>query len=825
MRVVLDSGEVIQLGTVETAPTIGIIDYSRRVTDDYGVTTVVERGFARRMSVRLAVPADDVDALQLRLAALRATPAQWIADDDIAWLSVAGFYKDFSIDLAIPPISYCTLTIEGLTASPAFADPGGDPSPDAQSSTLQLLQPIAVTDAMLASSSVDETDYPEWAAGTSYPFGARVIKAATHRIYESAASANLGDDPTAASGKWFDVGPTSRWACFDRALGSVTTSAAPIVVALDVTAANAVALLDVVGSSVRVQAPGYDRTIAVASGPVSFLDLPTFTGRVTVTIAGSGMVSVGTLLVGRLLPLGITEASPSAGITDYSRKAVDDFGQVTVSQRAYAKRMSATALIRTDAIDLVAGRIASVRALPALWIGDAARGSLTVFGFFKDFSVEVGENVSKLSLSIEGLSTAGKVEPLTAPVAWPDVTDPTGTKPADNADVTADNTSKDTVAVGGRPTAELLAALDRAATAVTNAAYAMLQTTLTAQDRKARYEFLTHIDGIDHGTVIKRIDREWRDGDKYSAERVDILGALSGDGLSFVIDIDRVEAEPGKSLAQRFVDIVAEAGTAADGKVSASAQQLTQAIAQGDSAVAQAVTDLHTHVDTQFGSRDASYTNLVQVINQRDAVVTQSLQGLTTTVGGNTSDVQFLLRSANGLEASAQIALDVNGRFTGFKLNGATQAARFSVNTFTLENPSTGEVYFFVDSNGKVIMRNVVVDTLEFGAMDAEFVASQYQFDGNEGTQRLPGGVVMKWGRYRGFINDETQLSIVFVEPFPSSCDSFVPTPYLATYSNLRDLWLQNVGTPSRFGASVGTQSSTNNSQRLDGFDWIAFGR
>ena len=58
MRVVLDTGSVIELGTTETAPTIGITDYSRRVTDDYGVTTVVERGFARRMSVRLGVPFD-----------------------------------------------------------------------------------------------------------------------------------------------------------------------------------------------------------------------------------------------------------------------------------------------------------------------------------------------------------------------------------------------------------------------------------------------------------------------------------------------------------------------------------------------------------------------------------------------------------------------------------------------------------------------------------------------------------------------------------------------------------------------------------------------
>lgn len=52
MIVVTPAGDQIPLGEVEAAPTIGIVDYSRRVTDDFGVTTVVERGFARRMSVR-----------------------------------------------------------------------------------------------------------------------------------------------------------------------------------------------------------------------------------------------------------------------------------------------------------------------------------------------------------------------------------------------------------------------------------------------------------------------------------------------------------------------------------------------------------------------------------------------------------------------------------------------------------------------------------------------------------------------------------------------------------------------------------------------------
>jgi hypothetical protein len=453
----------IDLGKVEATPTIGIIDYSRRVTDDFGVTTIVEREFARRMSLKLALPSDAVDGLQRTLADLRAIAARWVADARFQSLSVRGFYKDFSIDLATSSISYCTLTVEGLTESEPITDTGADPAADGSSSTLRLINPVTVTNTSLIASSVPEADHPEWAAGASYGIGARVIKAATHRVYESAIAGNVGNDPAAGTGQWLDLGPTNRWAMFDQALGTTTVADDAITVTLAAPTIAAVAMLDVIGATVRVQAARYDQTQPVGAGAITFLDLPTGITRVTVTITGRGRVSVGTLLAGRLVPLGVTEASPTAGITDYSRKTIDDFGEVTVVERAWAKRMTARALIRTDALDDVASRIAAVRARPVLWIGKAGRDALTVYGFFKDFSIEVGQSVSKLSLTIEGLSKAAPVPaPIGGgPVAWPDITDPTGTKPTDNADKTSENTSKDTAAVGGKPSTEVVAALDR----------------------------------------------------------------------------------------------------------------------------------------------------------------------------------------------------------------------------------------------------------------------------------------------------------------------------------------------------------------------------
>ncbi|MEH3105502.1 MAG: hypothetical protein PGN12_16575 [Sphingomonas phyllosphaerae] len=285
-------------------------------------------------------------------------------------------------------------------------DNGADPALG-QTSTLQLLQSVPVTDAMLVSSLVAENDAPTWAAGTGYAKGARVIRASTHRIYESLITGNTGKTPEAEPAWWLDLGPTNRWAMFDQALGTATTRRGGVEVTLNGGAANAVSLIDLVGDTVRVRANGYDQSQAVKPGALTFTGLPG-SGQVIVTVSGA-QAAVGTLLIGRIVGLGVTEAAPTAGITDFSRKETDDFGSVSVVERGYLKRMTARALIRTDAVDVVADRMASVRARPSLWIGQSGVDAITVYGFVKDFEIEVGTAVSKLSLTVEGLTKAAPI--------------------------------------------------------------------------------------------------------------------------------------------------------------------------------------------------------------------------------------------------------------------------------------------------------------------------------------------------------------------------------------------------------------------------------
>lgn len=437
-------GDAIDIGQTETGPTVGITDYSRRETDDFGVTTVVERAWAKQITVRARLSSDDVDAVERQLAALRATPTIWIGEEGFESLTAYGFFKDFSIDLQLGATSFCSLTIEGMpTADIPVA--AGDPAVDGVSD-ISVIDPIVVTDDVLASSSVAETDAPVWSAVTNYSAGNRVIKPGLHRVFESLTDANVGHDPAVDTAHWMDIGATNRWAMFDQALGSATMADGSIVVSLTPAApVSALAVLDTSASTVRVQASGYDRTIAVDSGESTnvtmFLDLDLAAGDVvTVTMAAGDpeqLVSVGTLLFGLLLPLGVIATSPTIGITDYSLKTTDDFGNTVPVERAWAKRMVISSMVSTGAVDSVMRQIAKLRAKPALWIGQEDFSSLTIYGFFKDFSVALAATTSICSVTIEGLSTAAPAPaPLPRPViGWSEIVDDDGTKPADNATV------------------------------------------------------------------------------------------------------------------------------------------------------------------------------------------------------------------------------------------------------------------------------------------------------------------------------------------------------------------------------------------------------
>lgn len=291
---------------------------------------------------------------------------------------------------------------------------------------MKLITPIPITDVRLISSSVPENDFGEWSSSYGYSQGNSVIKG--HRIWQSVQSANIGNDPeTAVAGWWLDVGPTNRWAMFDGVVGTSTTKALSFTVTLQPGRIDSLVLMDVdaadvvvtqrVGATVITQ-----RTLSLIEGvadwfdyfmspivPRNFVvitDLPIY-GESTIEITlskNSGTVSCGVCVVGMKADLGLTKISPSIGINDYSRKTTDDFGRVTLVRRDYSKRGSFRMIVNNTEIDRVFSALADARATPAVWVGDDQVSSLILYGFFRDFELDIAyATVTYCTLNIEGM--------------------------------------------------------------------------------------------------------------------------------------------------------------------------------------------------------------------------------------------------------------------------------------------------------------------------------------------------------------------------------------------------------------------------------------
>ena len=94
---------------------VGIQDYSRKETDDYGETVLVQRAFAKRANFDLILEKYETDQLQNFLTDVRATPVLWIGSDEYESTTIFGFYKSFEIVISYSDRSDCSLEIEGLT--------------------------------------------------------------------------------------------------------------------------------------------------------------------------------------------------------------------------------------------------------------------------------------------------------------------------------------------------------------------------------------------------------------------------------------------------------------------------------------------------------------------------------------------------------------------------------------------------------------------------------------------------------------------------------------------------------------------------------------
>lgn len=104
-------GTTVSLGDVEYGATVGIEDYSRIETNEFGISTLVERGFLKQASYSVNVTDAQLRRVFSTLAALRATPSVWIASDTVN-LSPLNVYGVPTFNVNVQYYGYSNVTIE-----------------------------------------------------------------------------------------------------------------------------------------------------------------------------------------------------------------------------------------------------------------------------------------------------------------------------------------------------------------------------------------------------------------------------------------------------------------------------------------------------------------------------------------------------------------------------------------------------------------------------------------------------------------------------------------------------------------------------------------
>lgn len=107
-------GLLRKFGETEFGAQVGIKDYGKKTTDQWGKPTLLEGAWSDRMTITLDVPNYLIDALKRELTRYRSKPVVWIASGLFEATQVYGTFRDFSIVIPNAKKSKCSIEIEGF---------------------------------------------------------------------------------------------------------------------------------------------------------------------------------------------------------------------------------------------------------------------------------------------------------------------------------------------------------------------------------------------------------------------------------------------------------------------------------------------------------------------------------------------------------------------------------------------------------------------------------------------------------------------------------------------------------------------------------------
>ena len=309
---------------------------------------------------------------------------------------------------------------------------------------MNFIRPTVITDSILTSTDVTEADYTAWYIGTTYGAGDRcIVTTNVHKIYESLAGGNIGNDPVvdcalATPLYWKMVSATNRWKAFDSKVGAQTSKAESMTYVFTPGIIDSIAILNMDATEVSlvmtdpVEGEVYNETVGLIStinvvdwytyffepiiratdlvkSDLAEVNLPPYllaTLSVTITYVG-GTAKCGEIVIGLKSQIGILKADPGPGaeFSDYSTKTVDDAGNYVIVERAFSKRLSGDLLVKNTIIDEIYRQLAFYRAKPIVWVGSENYTCMIVYGFCKAFKFQIRyKNFTEFAFEVEGLT-------------------------------------------------------------------------------------------------------------------------------------------------------------------------------------------------------------------------------------------------------------------------------------------------------------------------------------------------------------------------------------------------------------------------------------
>lgn len=285
-----------------------------------------------------------------------------------------------------------------------------------------VVEPFDIIGGLLTSSNIPEPDASVgevlWSA-YSASIGDRRILTSTHLLYECVNATTDAPDVGAAKAvpTWVVVGYTNRYRMFDQVNSSQSTRSSPLTVEITSPKGfNSAAIFNATGvTSVRYQvhtAAGtltYDKTVEAIDNsevldyweyfnlPVvqryKFFvnDMPKSAGaKLTVTVTGNASVSVGTLVIGASLTLGVACYGTSFDYVNLSRVDENDFGDLTITKRRKYKLLDYNVSVEKSKLDFAVNQISRLVDKPCVWAGtDDTDDATIVYGYYIKYQQNV----------------------------------------------------------------------------------------------------------------------------------------------------------------------------------------------------------------------------------------------------------------------------------------------------------------------------------------------------------------------------------------------------------------------------------------------------